>query len=157
MSVLFLLGGCGGSRGCHKILRCLWLSTVSPLSSTSAQETPLSFTVRRAQSVDFYVGFGDGMDPRHPQGLQQQDRLQTSAWPPVAVQTTDINTAPSWNSDCEHYHGPWRQQKPWASARPLASTQAMDTNMSPVGAWIMDFSMASGDCTDCGHQHGLRW
>lgn len=71
------------------------LSTVSLQSSTSAQEAPLSFTVRGAQSVDFHMVFGGGMDPRHPQGLRQQDRLQTSARPPVAVQTTDINTAPS--------------------------------------------------------------
>jgi hypothetical protein len=40
--------------------------------------------------MDLHMVSGHSMDHRHPRGLWCQDKLQTSAWSLLEVQTTDI-------------------------------------------------------------------
>lgn len=71
----------------------------------------------------------DKMDLRHSHGPQHQHMPRISAWSPVAVQTTNINTALCHCTGHRHHHSPPWQHKPRTSAwpqwqhRPLRSTQ----------------------------------
>lgn len=81
--------------------------------------------------MGLYMVSGNSIGHEHPHGIQYQHAPRTSAWPPVAVQITDMNT-----TLCQrHHHSPLRQA---AQAKDISmisgATWATDTNMDPTGS-----------------------